>query len=167
MADTSIGPGCEITLHFALALADGTLIDSNFDGAPATFTLGDGSLLPGFEQLLVGLHAGASATFDVPPAQAFGDFNADNVQRVARRLFAAEPPLTKGLVVSFADASGAETPGVVIGVDGDQVEVDFNHPLAGRTILFQVQIHAVRARRINLIQDRAPGAGEPSRSEAG
>ncbi len=167
MADPGIGPGCEVTLHFALALADGALIDANFDGAPATFTLGDGNLLPGFEQLLVGLHAGASATFDVPPEQAFGQFNPDNVQRIARRLFAVDPPLTPGLVVSFADAAGAETPGVVIGVDGDQVEVDFNHPLAGRTILFQVQIIAVRARRINLAQDWVPDGGQIARSEAG
>lgn len=167
MTDMSIGPGCEVTLHFSLALADGTLIDSNFDGAPATFTLGDGNLLPGFEQVLIGLDVGASATFSLPPDQAFGQFNPDNAQRIARRLFAAEPPLVPGLVVSFADANGAETPGVVIGIDGDQVEVDFNHPLAGRTILFEVRILGVRARRIELLQDWAPGAGEPSRWGAG
>ena len=156
MAEGIVGPNSEITLHFSLALADGTLVDSNFDQAPATFTLADGSLLPGFEQLLIGLAAGARATFSVPPEQGFGVFNPDNVQRIPRRLFAADLALSEGLVVSFADASGAEVAGVVTDLRGNDIEVDFNHPLAGRTILFQVKIASVRSRRIELVQDWAP-----------
>lgn len=157
MSELVIGPGCEVTLYFSLALIDGAVIDSNFDTLPATFTLGDGSLPPGFERLLLGFEAGALETFSVSPEEGFGAHNPDNIQRIPRRQFAADLPLSEGLVVSFADASQVETAGVVMSADDDYVDVDFNHPLAGRTIIFRVKIKAVRQRRINLVQDLDAG----------
>lgn len=157
MSELVIGPGCEVTLYFSLALIDGAIIDSNFDTLPATFTLGDGSLLPGFERLLLGLEAGALETFSVSPEEGFGARNPDNAHRIPRRQFAADLPLSEGLVMSFADANQAETAGVVMSIDGDYVDVDFNHPLAGRAIIFRVKIEAVRQRRINLVPDWESG----------
>jgi FKBP-type peptidyl-prolyl cis-trans isomerase SlpA len=139
MSELPIGPGARVTLHFALKLANGDVVDSTFERAPASFTVGDGNLLPGFERKLFGLHKGARATFDVLPEEAFGQPNPANVQRFARSAFAGLE-LHEGLVVSFADASKAELPGVVSGFVGDEVLVDFNHPLAGRAIVFDVEI---------------------------
>lgn len=161
MFEPMIGPGSEVTLHFSLTLEDGTVIDSNFDRCPATFSLGDGSLPPGFEHFLIGLKTGACEIFTVSPGLGFGDFNPDNVHRISRRQFAADLPLTPGLVVSFADANRAEVAGVVVSLDDEYVEVDFNHPLAGRTVLFQVKIAAVRDRRINLVEDWEPSRDHP------
>lgn len=145
MSDISIGAGARVTLHFALKLADGAVVDSTFERAPATFVVGDGNLLPGVERKLLGLRAGARAQFDIAPEDAFGQPNPANVQRIKRSAFAADMQLYEGLVVSFADANKAELPGVIAGFADDEVLVDFNHPLAGRDMVFEVEILAVNA----------------------
>ena len=143
MTELVIGAGTRVTLHFSLALEDGQVVDSNFEGSPATFEVGDGNLPAGFESLLLGMGAGQEQVFLVPPEKAFGQHNPANVQVLARADFSPELTLEPGLVVSFADASRAELPGVISAVDGDEVTVDFNHPLAGHTLSFRVAIIAV------------------------
>ena len=143
MTDYEISPGKQVTLHFSLRLDDGGMIDSNFDGTPATFCVGDESLLPGFERALFGLKAGDQASYRLRPEQAFGQHNPSNIQRIPRDQFAADLQLQPGLVVSFADARQTELPGTIAAVEGNMVVVDFNHPLAGREIQFDVKIIAV------------------------
>lgn len=140
MRELVVGPGTEVTLHFSLALNDGSTVDSNFEGEPVTFAVGDGSLLPGFEEALFGLKAGDASTFTITPEKGFGAHNPENIQEVARDQFPANMALEKGLVLSFADAQQNELPGVVQSFDEQTVVVDFNHPLAGRDIEFKVAI---------------------------
>ncbi len=135
----------QVTLHFALRMPAGEVIDSNFDKAPAQFRLGDGNMPEGFETLLVGLRVGDERRFQVEPEVAFGLRQEGNIRRLDRSKFSdteAGQPLEPGLMVSFA-GPGGELPGVVIGVEERDVEVDFNHPLAGTVILFDVEILAV------------------------
>ena len=131
----------QVTMHFSLRLDNGELIDGTQAGAPATFKMGDGSLLPGFEAVLVCLRAGDEQQFELAPPDAFGEHNPSNVQTLARNKF-SDIDLEPGLLVSFAAADG-ELPGLVLSVDEHLVEIDFNHPLAGRHILFEVTIVAV------------------------
>ena len=137
---SSIYPGSRITLNFAIRFMDGQEVDSTFDKEPAVFRLGDGNMLPGFEEFLLGLMVGDHDTFEVPPEKAFGQPNPQNVQDMKRKDFPVDMPVAPGLMVSFADAQGAELPGVISKVEGDWVSVDFNHPLAGRTLKFEVEI---------------------------
>ena len=145
----TVGEGTRIVLNFSLSLEDGSQIDTNFGGEALTFAFGDGSLLPGFERCLLGMRPGERRRFQVPPEEAFGQPNENNVQRIPRAGFDDTIDLEPGLVCAFADAGGAELPGTVVGLDTDQVTVDFNHPLAGRTILFEVQIHRVEAAELH------------------
>ncbi|ASP38916.1 peptidylprolyl isomerase [Bacterioplanes sanyensis] len=135
-----IGTNSQVTLHFALKLDDGQLVDSTFERDAAKLTIGDGNLLPGFEACLMSLKAGDHQTFTVAPENGFGQPNPQNVQRMKRSDFAVDMPLSPGLMVSFADAQGAELPGVIKEIEGDAVYVDFNHPLAGKELLFEVQV---------------------------
>jgi FKBP-type peptidyl-prolyl cis-trans isomerase SlpA len=135
-----IGLGKRVTLHFSVLLLDGAVVDSTKDKAPATFTVGDGNLLPGFEQSIFGLKAGDKRSIVLEAENAFGPHNPDNVQVMRRGLFSKELSLEPGTVVSFADKSKAELPGVIQAVTEDQVVVDFNHPLAGKDLTFQVEI---------------------------
>jgi len=139
-AELVVGANTSVTLHFALRLENGDVVDSTFERAPATFSVGDGSLLPGFESKLLGMSKSQRATFAVAPENAFGQPNPNNVQHFKRSQFAADMELHEGLIISFADAAKAELPGVVKSFDADTVVVDFNHPLAGRTIAFEVEI---------------------------
>lgn len=130
-----------VTLHFELALEDGQIVDSNFDEAPAQFVFGDGNLLPTFEAVLLGMKAGDQASFVMSPEKAFGAHNENNVQRVPRSQFSMD--LEEGMVVSFSDAAKNELPGVIAKIGDKDVMVDFNHPLAGRSLTYRVQIIAV------------------------
>jgi len=142
-ADNLIGNTSRVTLHFSLSLDDGSVIDSNFDQTPATLSIGDGNLPRGFEEHLLGMSAGHKASFTVLPEKAFGQHNPSNIQHVKRKSFAADMALSEGLVVSFADANKGELPGVIQAIGEDEVTVDFNHPLAGKNLIFKVEIVAV------------------------
>jgi FKBP-type peptidyl-prolyl cis-trans isomerase SlpA len=135
----AIGPGTAVTLHFALLMEDGSEVDSTFERSPASFVFGDGNLLPGVEAKLQGLTAGQQATLTLAPEDAFGQRNPANSQRMPRSQF-ADIELSEGLVLNFADAANTELPGVVSAIDDEQVEIDFNHPLAGQQLGFRVEI---------------------------
>ena len=130
-----------VTLHFELSLEDGQIVDSNFSQSPASFVFGDGSLLPDFESALLGMTAGQEASFAMPPEKAFGAHNQSNIQRIPRSQFSMD--LEEGMVVSFADMSKNELPGVIAEIGEKEVVVDFNHPLAGHTLTFRVNIVAI------------------------
>lgn len=138
----AIAPGVQVTLHFAIELEDGSVVDGNFDRAPATFRVGDGTLPEGFERCLLGLRAGDERRFQLSPDHAFGHGSPANVMTLPRQRFAAGLQLEPGLVVDFATAAGS-LPGVVQTVEDDRVLVDFNHPLAGRALVFAVAIRAL------------------------
>lgn len=139
-----IGPGTQVTLHFAVKLEDGSVVDSTFNNSPATFTVGDKNLLDGFERVLFGLCAGDKDSFHLAPEQGFGRHNPNNVQEFPRADFAADLTLEEGLLLSFADANNQEMPGVVAAFDNNKVVIDFNHPLAGRHLVFDVEVIDVK-----------------------
>lgn len=136
---TPIGPGVQVTLTFTLSLETGDVVDSTGD-KPAVFSVGDGKLLPGFENAMFGLKAGDKELLKIAPVNGFGEPNEDNIQKIKRSNFQSNMALEQGLMMSFSDAQNTELPGVIVSVDDDYVEVDFNHPLAGKTILFDVAI---------------------------
>ncbi|MCB5162050.1 FKBP-type peptidyl-prolyl cis-trans isomerase [Marinomonas algarum] len=130
-----------VTLHFELSLEDGQIVDSNFSKTPASFMFGDGSLLPAFEKALLGMSVGQEASFTMAPEDSFGVHNESNIQRISRTQFSMD--LEEGMVVSFADVSKNELPGVIAEIGEKEVLVDFNHPLAGRSLTFRVQIISI------------------------
>jgi FKBP-type peptidyl-prolyl cis-trans isomerase SlpA len=144
MTETRINHDTQVTLHFTLKLPGGEVIDTTTDKSPATFTVGDGSLLPGFEHSIFGLKAGDKRSFQVEPERGFGPGYPQNIQSVSRDQF-NEMELEPGLLVIFRDAAGGEMPGVVKTIHDTTVDVDFNHPLAGKTITFDVEIIDVKA----------------------
>jgi FKBP-type peptidyl-prolyl cis-trans isomerase SlpA len=147
--DVPVSESTRVFLNFSVSLDDGSEVDTNFGGDPVDFVVGDGSLLPGFERLLFGMSAGERQMFTVPPEDAFGQPNDNNLQYLPRDQFDEDAELELGLVYSFADASGGELPGMIISFDQEEVTVDFNHPLAGRTILFDVLVHRVEAAELH------------------
>lgn len=147
--DLPVGEGTRVFLNFSVCLEDGSEVDSNFGGDPVDFVVGDGSLLPAFERRLFGMSAGQRQLFTLPPDDAFGRPDDNNVQFLPRDRFDDGEELAIGLVYSFADPGGGELPGMIISFDEEEVAVDFNHPLAGRTILFDVLVHRVEAAELH------------------
>ena len=143
MTEQRIGPERQVTLHFAIKLESGDVVDTTFDKQPATFTVGDGNLLPGFERALFGLKAGDKRSIAIEPEHGFGQPNPQNVQVMPRSQFEGME-LSEGLLIIFNDAANAELPGVVKQFDAGQVTIDFNHPLAGKRLTFDVEIVEVQ-----------------------
>lgn len=135
----AIAPGARVTLHFSILLAGGEEVDTTRRGKPATFVVGDGNLPPGFERALIGLAAGDDEQIPISPEQGFGPRREENLRTMPRADFADAGALERGTVVSFHSPDG-DLPGVVRELRGERVLVDFNHPLAGRSLVFDVSI---------------------------
>jgi len=136
----TIGTGSTVTLNLSLALEDGRIAESTLEGEPHTFTVGDGSLLPGLELALCGLRPGDIQHLLLHPAQAFGLRDPARIHFMPRTSFTDDINLEPGLIIGFTDTGGEELPGTVLSVTDTAVEVDFNHPLAGHAITFDVEI---------------------------
>jgi FKBP-type peptidyl-prolyl cis-trans isomerase SlpA len=135
-----IQPGSKVTMHFTIRATDGTIMESSVGQEPETFVMGDGSLLEGFELALVSLAAGDRQTITLRPDQAYGPRDPDAVTVLSRGHFPPELAIEPGAMVGFITADGHEVPGRVLNVQGDAVEVDFNHPLAGQDVVLDVEI---------------------------
>lgn len=141
---TKISANSEVIMHFTIKLEDGSVADSTkTSGKPAKLVMGDGSLTENFEKCLLGLTQGEAASFTLEPEDAFGQPNPDNVQHMDRSLFAGDAPAEEGTIIAFAGPGGQEIPGVITEVAGESVTVDFNHPLAGHRVIFDVEIVGV------------------------
>ena len=142
--------GSFLTLHYRMAGQGGASIINTFDGKPATLSLGNGELSPAIEQRLLGLPEGTRATFELAAGEAFGERNPELVQWVARKLLneLGDPGerYSVGDVVQFPTPDGmGQYAGAVQQVreDGSAVQFDFNHPLAGRPVVFEVHVIGV------------------------
>ncbi|MBL8490136.1 MAG: FKBP-type peptidyl-prolyl cis-trans isomerase, partial [Rhodocyclaceae bacterium] len=132
-----------VTLHYRIAAADGTELVGTFGSNPATLQMGSGELAPTLERCLVGLPEGEHHVFLLEPQQAFGLHNPELVQRVARSGLPPAAEVELHSLIEFAAPDGSKYAGLVREMDADSVLVDFNHPLAGKSIRFEVQVVGV------------------------
>jgi FKBP-type peptidyl-prolyl cis-trans isomerase SlpA len=137
----SINQTSKVTMNFSLSLEDGTLVDSTFDSnEPLTFTMGDGTLIDGLEYAVVGLSVGDKQSISIEPGVGFGFPDESAIQTMKCSDFGKDIELKPGVVIEFDAPSGLRVPGTILEVDDDTVKVDFSHPLAGRTVIFNVEI---------------------------
>lgn len=136
--------GSAVLLHFDLLLADGSLAESTRrENKPALFRLGDDSLSAELEQALLGLRVGDKKSFTLAPESAFGPVNPDLVQFFSRRDFIETGVPEVGTIMLFSGINGSEMPGLIRAVEQDSITVDFNHPLAGQRVGFEVDVLAI------------------------
>lgn len=133
-----------LTLHYRLATLDGEDIISTFNDNPATLQLGSGQLAPQLEEALLGLEEGSHTTQELAPEAAFGLKNKDLIQRVSlqtlRENSAFGEQFKVGDLIDFAAPSGGKFAGIIQELDEDSALFDFNHPLAGQRMMFEVKI---------------------------
>ena len=147
-ATAQVEQGSFLTLHYRLAGPAGDVINT-FGGKPATLSVGTGELSPALEARLIGLAEGARAKFELPAGEAFGERNPQMQQWVAKKLLDEmgdpQDEYHVGEVAAFATPDGMGTyAGAVLQVRGDgALRMDFNHPLAGQPVTFEVQIIGV------------------------
>jgi FKBP-type peptidyl-prolyl cis-trans isomerase SlyD len=132
-----------VTLHYVLRDVEGRLLESSEGRAPLSYLHGKGNIIPGLERALAGKSAGDKVDVTVPPEQGYGRRNEGLVQTLPRNRFAGDAALSPGMQVRASGPQGARLV-TVVRVERDFVTVDGNHPLAGRTLVFSVEIAEVR-----------------------
>ena len=143
-----VRPDSFLTLHYRISLAEsGADVVNTFGGRPATLQIGLGQMAETLERCLLDLAEGTHATFELAPGRAFGERNPALVQRVARRLLDENSDgnsnYQPGELVDFPAPGGGRYAGVLKELNGDFALFDFNHPLAGQAIGFEVHIVGV------------------------
>ena len=129
-----------VTLHYRISLNDETEIISTFGATPATLQLGSGELVPTLEQCVVGLPVGERCVFLLDPDQAFGPHNPQLVRRLARKDLPSPQELKELALIEFKAPNGTGYTGFVRELDAEGALIDFNHPLAGKPIRFEVEV---------------------------
>ena len=149
-AQAVVQQGSFLTLHYRMSGANGIDLINTFGGKPATLSLGTGELSPAIEQRLIGLAEGSRSVFELAAGVAFGERNPDLLQWVARKLLneLGDPheQYKVGDVVQFPTPDGmGQYAGAVqkVGGTSEAVQFDFNHPLAGEAVVFEVQLIGV------------------------
>ena len=133
-----------VELEYRLHLGDGQVIDSSEPGKPLSYLHGRGQIVPGLEGALEGLELGEAKQVVVAPAQGYGEHDARGLQEVPRTMFPANAELAPGMRLAAQTDSGEVIPIGIHEVKGQTVIVDLNHPLAGKTLHFDVTVRGVR-----------------------
>ena len=129
-----------LTLHYRISAIDGEEFLSTFDMSPATLQMGSGQLAENLESVLIGLPAHERFVFQLEPNEAFGQQNDRLVERISRSGLPAEMELKENSVVEFTAPNGGTFAGFLRQLDPTHALFDFNHPMAGKTIRFEVEI---------------------------
>jgi FKBP-type peptidyl-prolyl cis-trans isomerase SlyD len=141
-AAPKIASGSTVSIEYTLKLDDGTTADSNVGGAPLVYEQGKGQILPSLEKELEGLGVNDRKKVELSPSQGYGEVDPEAVQKVpAERI--PEEARQPGTQLLAEDGAGQKRPVRVKAVEGDHVVVDMNHPLAGRTLHFDVKVLAI------------------------
>lgn len=143
MTVPTVQRGDRLRLHYEIRLHDDQIVDSSFGGEPLCLTVGDGTLLPRLEESLLGLPLGEHTQILLTPEFAFGHPDPEKIHHLSRADLPSDWTLKPGVVVEFTLPTGEPVPATIQSITEDSVQVDFNHPLAGRNIQFIVQILAI------------------------
>jgi FKBP-type peptidyl-prolyl cis-trans isomerase SlyD len=139
-----IGNGKVVSLSYTLRLNNGEIVDYTEAGEPLEYLHGAENIVVGLERALEGLKVGDTRDVDVPPEEGYGTYSAEDVEVVERSQFPADLPLEIGLALELYDDEGDSMEAYVREVGEQHVTLDFNHPLAGETLHFAVEVLAIR-----------------------
>ena len=143
-AARSVDRDSYLTLHYSLADLDGNEYVSTFGLSPATLQMGSGQLAETLENCLLGLAAGERHVFELAASDAFGEHNPRLLERIARSALPPDIELRPNSLIEFSSADGgASFAGLLCEIDDNSALFDFNHPLAGKPIRFEVELVAI------------------------
>jgi FKBP-type peptidyl-prolyl cis-trans isomerase SlyD len=145
MMSLLIGENMVVSMHYTLTNDQGTVIDKSEEAEPLTYLHGAGNIIPGLENALTGKVAEDELQVTVVPEEAYGEVIQELIQTVDRAAFGGVESLEAGMAFEAQGPDGQARRVVITHVEGDQVTVDGNHPLAGTTLNFDVKIVSVRA----------------------
>ncbi len=133
-----------VLAHITVKLKDGSIADSTkLNDKPSWLVMGDGSFSSAFESNLLDATVGDQLTFELEAKEAFGESQPDQIHFMDIDRFPQDIKLEKGAIVSFEQPNGGALPGIIREVQASSVKVDFNHPLAGKDVVFEIEIKQI------------------------
>ena len=132
-----------VTLDYELIFEEETL-ESTEEGEPIVFIQGLGQIIPGLESALYGLKVGDQKTVTIQPEDAYGEYDPESLQEVKIEEFSEEVPLDVGTFLDLKDDEDEVLSAQIIAADEETVTLDFNHPLAGKTLTFKITVTNLR-----------------------
>ncbi|GAB1541431.1 peptidylprolyl isomerase [Scytonema sp. NUACC21] len=137
--------GDTVMVHYEGKLSDGTVFDASTDGSPLQFTIGEGEIILGFEQAVLGMSVGETKTAEIPSDQAYGPHQPELVLNVERNQLPPDFEVEVGQQLQIQQAPGQFIPVTVTDVSSENVTLDANHPLAGKDLVFDIQLVDIAA----------------------
>ncbi len=137
---TQAQQGNTVKVHYTGRLDDGSVFDSSAGGEPLEFTIGQGQMIPGFEQGVVGMELGESRTVIIAADQAYGIYRPEGVIELARSEIPSTIQLEVGMQLQATGPDGRPAHLTVLELSDDQVKMDGNHPLAGKDLTFEIEV---------------------------
>jgi len=135
--------GDTVQVHYTGTLDDGSKFDSSRGSEPLEITLGEGKLIPGFENAVLGMSVGESKQVTIPWAEAYGEHNPQMAQNIPRDAIPAEIELADGMTLHAQGPQGQALRFTVVSFDQESVAIDGNHPLAGKDLTFDLELMAI------------------------
>lgn len=132
--------GDTVRIHYTGTLEDGTIFDSSDGRDPLEFTLGAQQVIPGFDKAVSGMNVGDSSTTTIPPEEAYGEHNPELLLEFGRDQLPPELDPEIGMQIALQHPNGQPIPVVIVEVSPDAVILDANHQLAGKTLIFDVEL---------------------------
>ncbi len=139
-----VGPDTTVTLDYTLRLESGEVVDSSAESSPLTFDFGRGQIIPGLERGLVGLLIGDQKEIQVAPEDGYGLRDPDASLEVPLDRFPETIQPAVGMSLTMQGPKGNEVPFSIVGLSDRTATLDFNHPLAGKTLTFSVTVRDIR-----------------------
>lgn len=136
--------GDTVKIHYTGTLDDGTVFDSTIDSDPIEFTIGNGNIIPGFEAAVAGMTLGETKTVTIDPEQAYGHYNDEMTKQVPRSAIPADIDLQEGMILNAESPDGIPISFTVKTLGEEEVTIDGNHPLAGRSLTFALELVEIR-----------------------
>lgn len=136
--------GDTVRVHYTGKLDDGTVFDTSEEGEPLEFTIGEGQVIAGFEEAIVGMEPGDSDSTTIPPEKGYGERQTERIVSVGRDQFPEEIDPQVGQRLEVKQPDGTSMPVTVARVSDDDVTLDANHPLAGRELTFDLELVEVK-----------------------
>jgi peptidylprolyl isomerase len=137
--------GDTVVVHYEGKLTDGTVFDTSSNSDPLQFTIGDGEIIPGFEEAVVGMSVGETRTAEISSDRAYGPHQPELVVQVDRNQLPPDFDLEVGLQLQIQQGPGQFIPATVTDLSNENVTLDANHPLAGKDLVFDIQLVDIAA----------------------
>jgi len=138
--EREVKKGDTVKIHYTARLKDGEVFESSKGHVPFQFTVGDGSVIPGLEKAIIGMRVGEKKTIEVPPEEGFGPRREELVFKVERNTIPSDIDPFIGQNLQMRHPEGGVVNLVVTDMDDETITLDANHPLAGNTIVFDVEL---------------------------